>query len=61
MLARVPHMLQALYEADPQVLSEDAILMWADTTSAAAGKSKEREKLAKSIRDKALPFITWLK
>jgi len=56
----VPHMLQAFYNAEPQVLDEDAILMWADSSISLVG-GKEREKQAKLVRQKAEPFVEWLK
>lgn len=62
-MPRVPHMLQAFYEAEPQVLDEDAILMWADASLSliAAAGGKERERQAKLVRQKAEPFVEWLR
>jgi len=57
LLSRIPHILQALYEAD--VLSEDSILSWANAPPEAAWIVKKE--VAISVRKKAEPFIQWLK
>jgi len=57
LIPRTPHILQALYEAD--VLSEDAILSWADAPPEAAWTVKKE--IAINVRSKATPFIEWLR
>jgi len=57
LIPRTPHILQALYEAD--VLSEDAILSWADAPPEAAWIVKKE--IAINVRSKATPFIEWLR
>lgn len=55
LLPKVPHILKALYDAD--IIEEEVMIEWA---SKASKKYVSRE-FAQEIRDKAAPFIKWLK
>ena len=55
LMARVPHILKALYEHD--VIEEEVLFEWADKPS---DKHISRD-VAEGIRAKAAPFITWLR
>ena len=50
------HSLHALYESDAEVLSEAAVLEWADAAEQAADGSDEKRLL--KLADK---FVTWLR
>jgi len=53
----IPHILQTLYEGE--VLSEEVILTWSDSPPEASWLVNKE--LALSIRERAKPFIDWLK
>jgi translation initiation factor 5 len=57
LLKWVPVILQALYEED--VLDEDVILAWHESPPESSWLVNKE--VATSVREKALPFITWLK
>jgi translation initiation factor 5 len=57
LLSRTPMILQALYEAD--VLEEEVLLAWADSPPESSWLVNKE--VATNVRDKATPFIDWLK
>lgn len=57
LLPRIPMILQALYDAD--VLSEGTLLTWADSPPESSWLVNKE--VATQVRDKAKPFIDWLR
>lgn len=55
LLPKVPHILKAFYDTD--IIEEEVLLEWAGKSS----KKYVSRELAQEIRDKATPFIKWLK